>query len=150
MFVWNLASTPLYPRSFSKHSRIHYTPPWPTFDLSRRFAYLRKLCTLHPTTTRPLTRCNRMPHSRNKRKPERQERSSRGSPAGLLRKTKAPKPLSDPTIASISKIVIVSWGQRLVDVIKLAYIFNYCNPGNFSILKLLNLVNWQFWRFISY
>ena len=70
MFVWNLASTPLDPRSFSKHSRIHYAPPWPTFDLSRRFAYLRKLCTLHPTTTRPRTRCNRMPHSRNKRKPE--------------------------------------------------------------------------------
>ena len=24
----------------------------------------------------------------------------------------------------------------------------YCNPGNFS--KLINLVNWQFWRFMSY
>ena len=24
----------------------------------------------------------------------------------------------------------------------------YCNPGNFS--KLINLVNWRFWRFISY
>ena len=24
----------------------------------------------------------------------------------------------------------------------------YCNPGNFS--KLINLVNWRFWRFINY
>ena len=26
--------------------------------------------------------------------------------------------------------------------------WRYCNPGNFS--KLINLVNWWFWRFISY
>ena len=26
--------------------------------------------------------------------------------------------------------------------------YKYCNPGNFS--KLINLVNWWFWRFISY
>ena len=25
---------------------------------------------------------------------------------------------------------------------------SYCNPGNFS--KLINLVNWRFWHFISY
>ena len=53
------------------------------------------------------------------------ERSSRWSPAGLLRQTKAPNLFSDTTIASISKKVKVSWGQRSVDVIKLAYIFNF-------------------------
>ena len=39
--------------------------------------------------------------------------------------------------------------RRLVCQLELLDHFQkYCNPGNFS--KLINLVNWRFWHFISY